>query len=261
MKNDMKLGESRFWQALWKNYLHAPSVALCRVPELEYASSLNTDGVFLDHCCGDGFFGELAWGHSPISAGCDISKDSIEAATRLNIYGRLDVCDASVKLPYPSDTFDVVFNNSALEHIKDLDSALNEVSRVLKAGGEFAFNVLNHRYFEWWPLDKEDMQRYRDWQPFHHALTISEWTERLAKAGLEVISFQGYFDAEISRRFAKLDYIFSGYYIRNIDFKYVKTYLKYRSWMSSLLKWEIKRYSWETDPDEGAGYYIKTVKP
>jgi 2-polyprenyl-3-methyl-5-hydroxy-6-metoxy-1,4-benzoquinol methylase len=81
------LRESRFWQPLWTAYIKSPSIAICRIPELEYASSLNTGGVFLDHCCGDGFFGDLARGHGKISVGCDISKNSIETATRLNIYG------------------------------------------------------------------------------------------------------------------------------------------------------------------------------
>jgi SAM-dependent methyltransferase len=257
----MKIAQSSFWSELWSHYIKAPSVALCRVPELEFAASLSAQGNFLDHCCGDGYFASVAWGRRRIFAGCDISEKSIALAEKIGIYNRLDVCDASKSLPYKTEMMDMVFNNSALEHILDLDDALSEVSRVLKPGGEFAFNVLNHRYFEWWPLDKDSMQRYRDWQPFYHALTISEWTERLAKVGLEVVSFQGYFNAEVSRRFAKLDYIFSGYYIRNIDFKYVKTYLKNRLWMSLLLKWDIGRYSWETDPDEGAGYYITTVKP
>ena len=56
-----KVGTSRFWSLLWTRSTLAPSVALCRVPELEYAATLDVTGRVLDHCCGDGMFASLAW--------------------------------------------------------------------------------------------------------------------------------------------------------------------------------------------------------
>ena len=256
----MKIAQSSYWSTLWKHYTAAPSVALCRVPELEYAASLNARGNFLDHCCGDGYFASLAWKQERIFAGCDISEISIALAEKIGIYGRLDICDASISLPYEAETFDVVFNNSALEHIYDLDSALLEISRVLRPGGILALNVLNHRYFEWWPLDDRSKQVYRDWQPFYHALSIEEWKQRLSKAGLELFDHKGYFDREISQRFAKLDYLFSGYYIRGLNFWYVKMYLRLNSLISSILKRQLEGLDWKTDPDAGAGYFIRAVR-
>ena len=55
------VGESRFWDLLWKQYSAAPSVVLCRVPEQEYASTLDVKGGVLDHCCRNGRFASLAW--------------------------------------------------------------------------------------------------------------------------------------------------------------------------------------------------------
>jgi len=256
----MKIGQSFFWQSLWKHYFKSPSIALCRVPELEYASSLDIQGNFLDHCCGDGYFASLAWGHAGIYAGCDISENSIASAKKIGIYAQLDVCDASRGLPYDTGKMDMVFNNSALEHIEDLDSALLEVSRVLKSGGKFSFNVLNHRYFEWWPLDETSKQAYREWQPFYHALSIDEWTKRLSKAGLKLIGHNGYFGYEISRRLAELDYYFSGYYIRRLPFRYVKMYLRLYFLISSMVQRQLETLVWKTDPDAGAGYFIQAVK-
>jgi ubiquinone/menaquinone biosynthesis C-methylase UbiE len=40
-----------------------------------------------------------------------------------------------VKIPYPDESVDVVFSSHVLEHIPDLPSFLNEVSRVLKKDG------------------------------------------------------------------------------------------------------------------------------
>jgi SAM-dependent methyltransferase len=155
---------------------------------------------------------------------------------------------------------DRVFNNSALEHIHELDPALQEISRVLKPGGEFSFNVLNHRYFEWWPLDETSKKSYQEWQPFHHAMSIHEWSDHLAKAGLKITAFQGYFDYRASQFFAKLDYWFSGYYIRKMPSLYVMSYLRLGSLMSSILKRQLEDLTWKTGPDDGAGYFIQVAK-
>ncbi len=256
----MNLGESRFWGPLWQHYSKVTSIIFCRIPELEYASALDIRGNFLDHCCGDGIFASLAWPQTVISSGCDLSEAAILSARRRGIYRQLDVCDASRQLPYESSVYDLVFNNSALEHIQNLDAALLEVARVLKPGGEFAFNVLNHRYFEWWPLEEVSLQAYRDWQPFYHALSITEWSDRLARCGLTLTAFKGYFDRQVSQRFARLDYWFSGYYIHGLTGKYVRAYLKLKPWMAFVLKRQWSALSWQTEPDEGAGYFIRAVK-
>jgi ubiquinone/menaquinone biosynthesis C-methylase UbiE len=227
---------------------------------MEYATQLKIDRIVLDHCCGDGLFASLAWNKKKITAGCDIQDSLIKDARRLGIYNKLDVSDVSKQLPYEDAIFDLVFNNSALEHIENLDDALHEVFRVLKPGGEFAFNVLNHRYFEWWPLDETTRRAYRECQPFYHALSITSWSEQLSKVGLSITSYQGYFDEQASRQLAKLDYWFSGTYIRNIPFRYVKLYLRFIPIMSILLYKKLGRYHWKTAPDAGAGYFIKAIK-
>jgi SAM-dependent methyltransferase len=251
-----EIADSRFWKRLWATYAASPSIALCRVPELEYAATLPLRGLTLDHCCGDGLFAQIGWPEAKFSAGCDMNETSISAAQRIGRHEQLDVCDAGKKLPYPDQHFDLVFDNSALEHIPDLDGSLGEISRVLRPGGLFAFNVLNHRYFEWWPLDQESMTGYREWQPFYHALSIAQWTERLTAVGLELENLQGYFDEEASRELALLDCEFSGYYIRKRASQLVS---KYKSFFSNSKKqWREKlgRLKWQTAPDEGAGYFI-----
>ncbi len=214
----------------------------------------------MDHCCGDGFFASLAWENQKSLTGCDLSESSIALAGKFGIYQRLDVCDASRSLPYRTATFDLIFNNSALEHILDLDGVLTEVSRVLKPGGEFAFNVLNHRYFEWWPLDELSRRAYREWQPFYHALSISDWSDRLEQAGLTLTVYKGYFDCRVSQRFAELDYWFSGYFIRKQLFPFVIIYLKLKFLMARILERRFRNLDWEAEPDGGAGYFIRALK-
>lgn len=250
------IADSRFWGALWKLYAVSPSIALCRVPELEYASTLSLSGRTLDHCCGDGLFASLAWPDSRFTAGCDMNETSLAGARALGRHERVDACDASKRLPYDDGTFDLVFDNSALEHILDLDAALREVARVTLPGGTFAFNVLNHRYFEWWPLDDEAMRGYREWQPFFHALTLTEWRDRLLGAGFEIEDVLGYFDKEASQELARLDCEFSGHFIRKRPSALVKEYNSMFGFKRGRWRQRLGQLTWRTEADTGAGYFI-----
>jgi SAM-dependent methyltransferase len=256
---DYIVGKSKFWELLWKYYSNAPSIVLCRVPELEYASQLQIRNAFLDHCCGDGIFSSLAWPGKKFAAGCDINQYLIETARSRGIYSRLDVCDASKKLPYESHSFSLIFNNSALEHILDLDAAIKEIVRILASEGIFAFNVLNHRYFEWWPLDDTTKNGYRKWQPFYHALSLEEWSRRLSNAGLKIVSVEGYFDQKTSCELAFLDYYFSGYYIAHMKNIHVLWYRYLPIIPKIYWKHRLSVLNWKIDPDSGSGYFIQAV--
>ena len=251
-----QVSNSRFWPALSKTYAQSPSIALCRVPELEYASTLPLDGVTLDHCCGDALFAQMGWPDAKFTVGCDLNEVALKDAERLNKHERLDRCDAGKHLPYPDGHFDLVFDNSAIEHIPDLQQTLSEIGRVLKPGGIFALNVLNHRYFEWWPLERETMLAYREWQPVYHALSVEEWRKELSAVGLEIEDLRGYFNEEAAKTLALLDYEFSGYYIQRRPSRLVSDYRsifgrerrKWRQRMGELV--------WRTEPDAGAGYFL-----
>lgn len=254
------VGESRFWHSLWQRYSATPSVALCRVPELEYASSLAVKGNILDHCCGDGWFASLAWPGHILAAGCDLNEHSVREAGKGRVYARVDHCDAGKRLPYAEGIFDIVFNNSGLEHIADLDTTLAEAARVTRCGGVFAFNVLNHRYFEWWPLDGASRDAYREWQPFYHALNIAAWEVRLKVAGFSLQHVQGYFGKEASRVLALLDCEFSGYLMRQRKSALVSRYQSWQRLYHFLWRRRISRLAWHTEPDAGAGYFIAAVR-
>ncbi len=255
-----RIYQSRFWPALWEEYSAVPSVALCRVPELEYASTLDVDCDILDHGCGDGLFAALAWPNKTITAGCDLDERAVEGARKRGHYGSVDVCDASKNLPFPDASFDLVFDNSALEHMPDLEPALAHVSRVLRPGGVFAFNVLNHRYFEWWPLSDAARDRYRRIQPFFHALSLSEWSDRLSQVGLRVVTACGYLDRQAARRLARLDYHFSNAYLAKRQSALVAVYRWGRSLTKSYWRRRLAALTWKTHSDTGAGYFIKAVR-
>lgn len=51
---------------------------------------------------------------------------------------KIDIMD----IPFENDTFDLIIANSMLYHVKDIDSALSEVKRVLKKDGLFYCSTL-----------------------------------------------------------------------------------------------------------------------
>jgi SAM-dependent methyltransferase len=72
----------------------------------------------------------------------DVSPGMLEAlsasAERLDLDVETVVCEAE-QLPFPNNSFDVVFGHAVLHHIPDLPQAFREFRRVLKPGGLVAF--------------------------------------------------------------------------------------------------------------------------
>ena len=254
----MKLKFSSFWRPLWTIYSHAPSIAFCRVPELEYAARLDANVEMLDHCCGDGLFASMAWPWKKISAGCDIDLPSVQAAKSLGIYGEVHAADAAKRLPFENGRFQLVFNNSALEHIPDVDGAIAEVVRVMAPGGSFVFNILNDRYFAWWPMEQNTLDQYAKWQPFIHALSLEDWTKLVERHGLEVVSADEYFPKQASRMLARLDYCFSSVSLGKKRSWFVDLYRN--DLVKMFLHYILSGMEWQASPGTGAGLCIRTRK-
>lgn len=51
------------------------------------------------------------------------------------------------RVPYPDACFDLVFCNSVIEHVDDIDQFLSEVYRVLKPGGRFVAKTPNRNHY------------------------------------------------------------------------------------------------------------------
>lgn len=101
----------------------------------------------LDVGCGEGQIARLvaARGADRV-VGVDASSAQITEAGRRGggvAYAR---CTAT-GLPVRSGTFDAVVSCLVLEHVDDLDGALDEVARVLRPGGRFVL-FLNHPMFQ-----------------------------------------------------------------------------------------------------------------
>jgi SAM-dependent methyltransferase len=111
------------------------------------------------------------------------------------------------RIPEPDASFDLVFSNSALEHMEPLDPVLAEVARVLRPGGRFVFTVptpalddlllwrrllhaagferLAERYCA--AMDRRLQHR--------NLLTADHWRDTLAAHGLETLEMLPYLTA------------------------------------------------------------------
>ncbi|MEK6228960.1 MAG: class I SAM-dependent methyltransferase [Actinomycetota bacterium] len=72
----------------------------------------------------------------------DISPGMLDAlrasAGRLGVDVEAACCDGAA-LPFPDDSFDIVFGHAVLHHLPDLPGAMAELRRVLRPGGVIAF--------------------------------------------------------------------------------------------------------------------------
>jgi ubiquinone/menaquinone biosynthesis C-methylase UbiE len=103
--------------------------------------------------------------------GLDIMEESIEKAKEKADHNS-KFCfkshDVSKGIPFEKESFDVVFSNNMLECIKDKDSLIKEIHRVLKQNGQV---VCTH--FDWdsqlidgknKDLVRKVVQNFNDWQ-------------------------------------------------------------------------------------------------
>jgi SAM-dependent methyltransferase len=206
--------ESRFWRPLLERYYRSPSIAMCRIPEVELFSRITLDFPVLDHCGGDGYISALAFDGCKLDACVDIDEARLETARLSGRYGSVKWADVGRKLPFEDRRFATVINNSGIEHVPDLRTALSEIHRVLKVGGKVHLNVLNRRFFDNWPFDPASMAAYREWQPFYHALNEAEWVTCLEDAGFWRVSFADYFPPDVGRILADLDYRYSRMFLK-----------------------------------------------
>ena len=128
-------------------------------------------GHVLDLACGSGHQ-TLAWSVRGFRVtGLDFDRDLLIAGrARLARAGAPEAAwtqaDA-VSLPYRSGAFDVVFNNSLLEHVQAWRSVLAETARVLRPGGVFVMYTTNRscplqqevNHFPFYPWLPDPLQR------------------------------------------------------------------------------------------------------
>ncbi len=100
----------------------------------------------LDLGCGGGLVAIPLLNQGAEVVGCDISGESIAAATRAaNGRGEFLRCDAR-EIPFSDESFDHVLLMDLVDHIPDYGKALQEAARVVKPGGKVFVGTINRTY-------------------------------------------------------------------------------------------------------------------
>lgn len=103
---------------------------------------LGGSGRVLDVGCGDGQIARALAATGCAVTGIDPTRRNLEVA-RERAGGPEYIEGSATDLPFGDAHFDAVVACLVFEHIDDVDTAISEVSRVLRPGGRFAF-FLNH---------------------------------------------------------------------------------------------------------------------
>jgi SAM-dependent methyltransferase len=110
--------------------------------EALFRSHLTPDSRVLDLGCGRGGVVELFWRDVKLAAGLDPDQPSL---AEYRAPGMPILRGVGERLPFTGEVFDLVVCLWVLEHLKDPQTVLREVARVLRPGGHFVFLTPNLR--------------------------------------------------------------------------------------------------------------------
>jgi len=149
--------------------------------------------TLLDVGCGGGILAE-AFAHMGMQVvGIDPSASAIDTARHHASQQQLPityVVGEGERLPFADASFDYVSCCDVLEHVRDVDTVIREISRVLKPGGLFFYDTVNRTWLSWLFLIKiaQDWPRWSFMQPDQHRydrfITPAELSQTLKQVGL-----------------------------------------------------------------------------
>jgi ubiquinone/menaquinone biosynthesis C-methylase UbiE len=139
------------------------------------------DKSVLDAACGVGYGSHmLALAGAASVTGIDVSADTIALAHKHFSHPKLEFQQADcLSLPFADQSFDLVVSLETIEHLPDPPRFLNEISRVLRPGGELVLSCPNSLTHSRSPLFVEE-------NPFHCNEMTMEELRILVEARFEV---------------------------------------------------------------------------
>src|SRR5262245_3453974 len=139
------------FEDLRRSGLHQPATTLFRAVELSHVIAsgvLPLAGRTLDLGCGDGEIARLLARRLEARwdlIGVDLDPKEVDRANATGIYSRVIAAPAD-RIDEPDGSFDLVFSNSVLEHIPEVDSVLAEAGRLMRVGGLFVATVPSEQF-------------------------------------------------------------------------------------------------------------------
>ena len=190
----------------FKHYLaHAP-IALARERSLELylMQFIPLENTVLDIACGDGFFSSLLFHKKEnIIYGIDLNPREIQRAKFVKTFKSVSIMDAT-DLSFSEGFFDVVYSNSSLEHILNIESALKSIHKAIAVDGKLFLTLPTDNFekysvgstlLEWIKLKRINLWYRKFYNKFwnhHHAYDVNDWVTLFAKNGFKVEEFKEY---------------------------------------------------------------------
>jgi len=184
-----------------------PASALWRTVEvkttLKIIFKIDIHGPIMDLGCAEGNIAQIVFKDRLVDVGLDNWKELLVKTKDAGIYKFLVLADARL-MPFTGNSFNLVFSNSVIEHIEDIDKVLEEVSYILKPRGLFIFTVPTDKFGEYLffyrVFSSMGLKSIANWyktkriELLHHYNLFGKegWDERLNKFGLKVVDAQGY---------------------------------------------------------------------
>ncbi len=119
--------------------------------------------------------------------GIDLSGRLLEIAKKIIPQAKLVKGDIEA-MPFANNSFDLVIMVGVFPYLLDIDKALSEIKRVLRADGQFIVTVPNRK----WILFKNYIKQRRNIQPVEDRFfDFEEMKNILEQRGFRVISYRG----------------------------------------------------------------------
>lgn len=129
------------WEEVSRGYeQHIARLTAQSVNAVLDAAAVGKNSRVLDVCCGPGVLSAAAISRDAQAVGIDFSADAIDIARSNVMNAEFHEGDA-LSLPFESDSFDAVVCGFGIIHVPDPETALSEMHRVLKPGGQVAMSV------------------------------------------------------------------------------------------------------------------------
>ncbi|ONK15973.1 bifunctional 2-polyprenyl-6-hydroxyphenol methylase/3-demethylubiquinol 3-O-methyltransferase UbiG [Streptomyces sp. MP131-18] len=142
------------------------------------------DTPVLDIGCGGGLLAEEFSRAGCRVTGIDPSRTSLAAAGEHAKESGLDIeykHAVAERLPFPDNSFDLVYCCDTLEHVTDTDQAIREVARVLRPGGYYLYDTINRTFRSWIGMIK----MAQDWKSVSWApRDLHDWRKFIKPAEL-----------------------------------------------------------------------------
>jgi ubiquinone/menaquinone biosynthesis C-methylase UbiE len=150
----------------------------------------------LDVAGGDGYWAGQARKRGAEAVSIDLARGKMLYGQTLKHPPALIECDA-LKLPFSDGSFDAVLSVCAIEHFDDGGTALDEMSRILRPGGELfmSADVLS-RSQQWPKLRAAHCAKYH----VQHTYTHESLGELLADRGMELADYSYQFRTKATER-------------------------------------------------------------